>query len=59
MHDIIAAKFINYIIENSHLSVSELTTVTPNYENVTSFTISTQLALTECGAYGVMSNRGQ
>ena len=59
MHDIIAAKFINYLIENSHLNVSELTTVTPNYENVTSFTISTQLEMKECGAYGVVNNRRQ
>ena len=35
-----AAKFI----ENSHLNVSELTTLT-NYENMTSFTISTQLEM--------------
>ena len=41
------------------MNVSELTTVTPNYENVRSFTISTQLEMKECGAYGVMNNRGQ
>lgn len=44
-------------IEANTLTVSDLTTVTPNYENVTSFTISTQLEMKECGAYGVVNNR--